>query len=219
MKKLHTLPIALAFAFSAQANAQVYFEHKLDFKLEYSYEGEYTESPEKSDGSYDYKQDKKTEKITNKVILDALLKVEGAAMGDMIKGWSIVLITDDGGDEVGVFLVKKNEASINVSEYLYVAPYDSWNESYKGKYNGKKDVYTEKGEWYGIGSVEMQVDGFEAVISGSSSAKYEYKDAGDQYVVTGLDLSGLVGEASLDGGDDGFVKGSVKAGKGKEITL
>jgi len=223
---LYILPVAIVSLTMAVASVQAEDlpdnnarQHKLTTSLKVTYEGE-EKTSEKNNGDETYVQKFVTAKISNKEIL--LVLVEDGVIAD-IKGWSIVLTTNDNAEITGTWITKKKNTPINISNYFDAASRGGSISSYKGKYTAKKNadsgnettmdiaylaMYTEPGE--------LPVLDVRGILTADTSYSFDYDlDTGEDFIekATFTDLSGV----AMDG--EGFVTGSIKAGKGKKFTV
>ena len=232
-----TLAIAATNAHAgaqAQMNAR---QHNLTVALSLAYEGDYSEKP--NNNGFTESRKLLTEKISNKELLQAFLDEDGDVafeMGYTIKGWSIVLITDDDADIIGTYLVKKGMESIDVTDYFY-AEAGPTIDGYEGKYDLSKDLYTAKDQSVGLARLGIEIDDFATDLQGVLNVKSDYTDDDEdefEFITTAAftDLSGYfyvedeedddVGFAAVEIDEesvDGVVTGTINAATGKAITL
>jgi hypothetical protein len=245
MKAKTILPLAFATLALAATNVQAGMQiplnarqHNLTIALSLSYEGDYSEKP--NSNGYTESQKLETSKLSNKELLQAFLDEDGEVayeMGYTIKGWSIVLITDDDAEIVGTYLVKKDMESIDVTDYFY-AESGPTIEGYQGKYEANKDLYTSKDQTVGLARLGIEVDDFATDLQGVLNVKSDYTDDDDfefSFISTAAftDLSGYfyldynneeaaILEATpvdIEESIDGVVTGTIKAANGKAITV
>lgn len=200
---------------SVQANEDNARQHKLTTSLKVAYEGEEKET-EKNNGDMTWTRKIITMKISNKEILLGL--VEEGVITD-IKGWSIVLTTDDEAEVTGTWITKKKNTPINISEFF--AAYSGPSiESYNAKYNAKKNTESATGTSMALASVIMDIDGVELEVDGTLTTDLSYSadldaETEEEFIekATFTDLSGDANDG------EGLVTGSIKAGKGKKFTV
>jgi hypothetical protein len=225
MKMKYQLPIAIAsMAFAASnVNAQNDDDgriHNLTVSLKVSFNGDFQEV-EKDNGDQKFSQKIVTEKFSNKQILEILVDED---VIDEIKGNSIVMLTDDQGGILGVFLRRNNDLEENISGYFdaELAPVPPI-EGFKGTFDESENLTEEKIEVKTLGSVEFECDDFDLNAQGLFEAKSAFTDDDGEettFIKTAnfSELTGLLNAVDADD-DDGVVSGGVKAGEGKKTDL
>jgi hypothetical protein len=229
----YILPVALAsFAMGTYAQADPAQDnlrsHQLTVSLKGHYEGEATSKHNNNGVLKSVTQKILTQKISNKQILEALVD---NGLINSIKGWSLILVTDDEANIVGVFIDKKKNIPIDITQYFNANAGDDLTEV-KGKYNSKKDVMTVDTKNKSLGSVSINFWDLSLNASGilnfnkHSVAEDTEGENLEEAFMTTADFSDLTGtlnrfvEVGPHGDDavDGLVTGSIKAAKGKAFT-
>ncbi|MDF1712040.1 MAG: hypothetical protein P1U90_07350 [Akkermansiaceae bacterium] len=124
-----TMVGAITQAAAQEANARA---HQLTTSLKIDVEGE-EEVKNKDNGDSKWSQKVITQKVSNKEILEAL--VDAGVIND-IKGWSIVLSSNDSAEVTGTWITKKKNTPINISEFFNANATDDLTiSSYKGKFS------------------------------------------------------------------------------------
>jgi hypothetical protein len=195
-------------------------EHKVTVSLKAFYEGP-EEEDEKNNGDETYSQKILQMKISNKEILEGFVDEN---LIDDIKGWSIVLLTDNNAEIVGTFLTKKNNFPIDVTEY-FEADGGPGIEEYKGKYSDKKDLDTGTATYMSLAALLLEISGVAIEVQGILEANTDFSQEGgddeEEFVKTAdfTNLSGIIEDPELGPDEEGLVTGSIKAAKGKKLTF
>jgi len=222
------LTLASSHAF-AQDKA---YEHGVTLTLT-----QYSEGVEKETNSVNssrevttYKSTFVTRKFSNKQLLEALVEADVISS---ISGWSLKLIQDTDGGDLGLFLIKKNVAPIDVSEFIDFDTdevVEEYTETVTDFTNGN---FTDKGTWNerGLSQVFVNVPDFNVVLGGSYYSKHSYNyelnvvqefEKEDEKLLSAnlYNLAGVeVGEDVEDEEDDSVVEGSAAVGSGKLVDF
>ena len=131
-----------------------------------------------SKGTTDYTEDIAkitTMKIGNKEILTEL--VEADVIPGPITGWSIKIISDEYGDQEGMFLVKKDADPVYIGDYLHTWPQAN-AESYKFTSTDSTSSYKETGSGNEISLMKaiLDTDGYsyEFNLHGMLTESFKY---------------------------------------------
>ena len=175
---------------------------------------------DKDNGDSKWTQKIITQKVSNKEILEAL--VDEGVIND-IKGWSIVLSSNDSAEITGTWITKKKNTPINISEFFDAKATDDLTvSSYKGKFSGKNDEGSEKGNVTALAEVTMDIDGAKIQVNGTVKVDYTanfFGDEGDgEAFITKATFENLAGIFSEEEDDEGIVTGSLKIKAGKKFT-
>ncbi|MFZ9936137.1 MAG: hypothetical protein ACO3JG_03665 [Luteolibacter sp.] len=214
--------IALAANVEANGFSGDYREHNVTIALKLSMEAD--QNYQETQNGYKASQKIVTEKVSNRQILEAL-REEGVI--DDIKGWKIKALTSGAGNVVGIFLTKKNEDPIDVSEFCdlkihYVL--EAYAERLKENNQGDDD-YEKKFNILGTGSLDISIGDFRTDTCGivKLAAKESYKEDGEDFVSMSVtkkaSLENIVGEALEEDEPFGVIEGSMKAGEGRATDL
>jgi hypothetical protein len=211
-----TMVGAITQAAAQEANARA---HQLTTSLKIDVEGE-EEVKNKDNGDSKWSQKVITQKVSNKEILEAL--VDAGVIND-IKGWSIVLSSNDSAEVTGTWITKKKNTPINISEFFNANATDDLTiSSYKGKFSGKKDEGSEKGAITALSKVTMDIDGAKIEVDGTVKVEYTANffgsDGEGEAFITKATFENLSGIFSADEDDEGLVTGSLKVKEGKRFT-
>ena len=211
-----TMVGAITQAAAQENNAR---SHQLTTSLKIEVEGE-EEVKDKDNGDSKWTQKIITQKVSNKEILEAL--VDEGVIND-IKGWSIVLSSNDSAEITGTWITKKKNTPINISEFFDAKATDDLTvSSYKGKFSGKNDEGSEKGNVTALAEVTMDIDGAKIQVNGTVKVDYTanfFGDEGDgEAFITKATFENLAGIFSEEEDDEGIVTGSLKIKAGKKFT-
>ena len=217
---------ALALGASLQANAVngngEYREHNVTVALKL-----FTESDEQfkeTNNGFKASQNIVSEKISNTEVLEALVE-EGVI--DEINGWSIKVLTYGAGEIVGIYLTKKNEDPVDVSDYFEYDVFFALQE-YKEKLkenNQGDETYEKTSNILGTGYLDLFIGDFNTDTFSivKLAARESFKEDGDdiesEAVTKKASFEKIVGEAYEDEEPFGVIEGSIKAGEGKQTDL
>jgi len=222
----YILPIALAaFTMSTatssavEPSTSVIRLHKLTVSLKAQYEGDY-KLDKKNNGDEKESQKIQTKKISTKEILEGLV-TEGVISS--IQGWSLYLATNDNGEITGTYISKKANTPIDVSQYFDAYTTQSI-EAFNTKYNAKRDVLSGSYTYKSLASVSLNMSSLSLLSSGIMETKTTI--SGEDLSTDNPDVKELVKSSKIsdlsgqfEGKNEGLVTGSIKAGKGKDITV
>ncbi|HVJ47046.1 MAG TPA: hypothetical protein VM511_11710 [Luteolibacter sp.] len=190
-------------------------QHNVTINLKVTFEG--PEQYKETETSSKYTETSKSKfvvgKFSNKEFLEAL--VEDGLISE-IKGWSVVLLVDQDGDEISLFITKKNTSPIDVSDYLSYCPdfvVAEWDDKEVYYSNGdyeRTQKWTERGK----AKVWLELPYLCTTLRGSYTGKFESTEFDDDSLEskalpegyfeksTGGSLDSLVGSGPYDYLDD-----------------
>lgn len=222
----YILPIAIASLTMSAHRVQADLvqdngrSHKLTVSLKAHFEGA-KKYDEKSNGDVKFSQKILTQKISNKEILEGL--VNEGVIAD-IKGWSLILVTNNDADIVGIYIEKKNNVPIDVTQY-FSAGSESEIESNNGKHNAKKAMTTVTTEKKSLGGIMFDIDDVMLEARGlltrrTDFSKDEELEVEEEFVKDAKfsDMTGVFSDDAEEEEEEGLVTGSLKAAKGKKFT-
>jgi hypothetical protein len=225
MKAKYILPAAIA-SLALVANVQgtqEYREH--DVTVSYTLHTESSEQFKETGNGYKASQKIVTKKFSNKELLEAL--VDEGVISD-IKGWSIKVLTRGLGEIEGIFLTRKNAASINITAYTEFDIFFALEE-YKEQFNENKngdEKYAKTSRILGTGYLDFFIGDFStdtiSLVKIQGKETYREKNGNvdeDSQITTKISFEKTVGEA-YDGEEPyGVIEGSIKVGDGKKTVL
>lgn len=149
-------------------------QHNVTINLKVTFEGpvQYKTTESSSKDTWSSKSKFVVGKFSNKEFLEAL--VEDGLISD-IKGWSVVLLVDQDGDPISLFITKKNTSPIDVSDYLdydndyVVSEWDYKEVEYSNGDYEETDKWTERGK----SKVWLELPYLCTTLRGSYTGKFE----------------------------------------------
>jgi len=184
--------------------------------------------------TYEYGSKITTFRISNKEFLEVLVE-EGVI--PEIRGWAVVVVEAD--DEFGIFIEKRGERPIDVSEFLIISGHQSEAEAFQENYRFvstevfSSGVVTERetGNFraFALVDVSFQAVDVEMELQGMLLETQTLRTFGmgdgryTQWIPGARNINNITGWLSFDDGwDDEFpsvITGSISAAAGRQVDL